>query len=77
MCEYCNGKKGMYCIDNESEMQGRICVDPDEKQLLVTVTNEYIERSFDFYSPDELVEEESLIIFEVKYCPMCGEKLGE
>jgi hypothetical protein len=81
MCKYCEGtikeKKDMYNIDCESEMDGRIEIDPDEKRLYATITTWHKERSFDYYSPDELVEEETLLIFDADYCPMCGRKLGE
>lgn len=81
MCEYCeesyNRAEDMYSLKSESDMEGRICVDPDDKRLLVTITTWHKERSFDHYLPDELVEEETLLIFDANYCPMCGRKLGE
>jgi hypothetical protein len=77
MCEYCENTKAIYHKECENEMDGMIEVDPDDKKLLVTITTWHKERSFDYYSPDELVEEETLLIFDANYCPMCGRKLGE
>lgn len=77
MCKYCNGEKDIYSKESESEMDARICVDPDEKRLIATVTQWHKEISHDYYSPDELVDEEFTIVFEANYCPMCGRKLGE
>ena len=77
MCKYCDKIENIYSLKSESDMEARICIDPDEKELKLTVTTWYEEQSNDYYSPDELVEEETLLVFEANYCPMCGKKLGE
>lgn len=77
MCKYCEEGKDIEYIGEEKEMDGRIAVDPDEKRLLVTITTWHKERSFDYYSPDEWIDKDTLLTFEANYCPICGKKLGE
>jgi len=77
MCKYCESGKDINLKGNESEMDARMWVDPDEKEMVVLITQWHKEISHDYYSPDELVDEEFTMVFEANYCPMCGRKLGE
>lgn len=87
MCEYCeaskslyfNSKAGQYPPEKLEKLSIISNLNTECKEVYIeldgTLVVDFVERAYDKFMDETVLDSSSTVGFKIKYCPMCGKKL--